>query len=208
LTVALSKGRLLVPTVEFLARAGIGVPEDILESRRLLAPAGQGRHQFLIVKPMDLPAYVEHGIAEVGICGRDVLLELTPDLHQPLDLGFGRCRLVLAGKPEASRPNHNLLSNLRVATKFPRLAERYFRRRGVPAEVIHLTGSVELAPNLGLAEVILDLVETGQTLRENGLEILEEVAECTAMVVVNRAAYHLRQAEVQDLLQRMRDRAS
>lgn len=204
LTVALSKGRLLEPTVEFLDRAGIQVPDDLLSSRRLLVPNETRQYQFLLVKPMDLPTYVEYGVAAVGICGRDVLLELVPDLHQPLDLGFGRCQLVLAGKLGDRMQNHNLLSTTRVATKYPRATERYFRSRGLPAEVIYLTGSVELAPNLGLAETILDLVETGRTLKENNLKVLEEVAESTARVVVNRASFHLQHEEVQDFLRKLR----
>jgi len=204
LTVALSKGRLLEPTVEFLHRAGIEVPEDILSSRRLLAPDVSQKYQFLLVKPMDLPTYVEYGVAAAGICGRDVLLEAAPDLHQPLDLGFGRCKLVLAGKAGGTRANHNLLSTPRVATKYPRTAERFFRSRGVPAEVICLTGSVELAPNLGLAETIMDLVETGRTLKENGLEVLEEVAESSARLVVNRASFHIQHAEIQEFLHSLR----
>jgi len=204
LTVALSKGRLLQPSVEFLNRAGIQVPEDILSSRRLLVPEETRSYQFLLVKPIDLPTYVEHGVAAVGICGRDVLLETVPDLHQPLDLEFGRCRLVLAGKVGDRVQNHNLLSTTRVATKYPRVAERFFLSRGLPVEVIYLTGSVELAPNLGLAETIMDLVSTGRTLRENGLEELEEVAESTARVVVNRASFHLQQEAVQDFLRKLR----
>lgn len=204
LTVALSKGRLLEPTIEFLARAGIEVPDDILGSRRLVAPDRAGSYQFLLVKPMDLPTYVEYGVAAAGICGRDVLLEVGADLHEPLDLGFGRCRLVLAGRARDSSAGDNLLSTTRVATKYPRVTERFFRSRGLPAEVIYLTGSVELAPNLGLAETILDVVDTGRTLAENGLVVLEEVAESTARVAVNRASFHLQQAEVAEFLRKLR----
>jgi len=204
LTVALSKGRLLEPTVAFLARAGIHVPDDILTSRRLIAPDASQQYRFLLVKPMDLPTYVEYGVAAAGICGRDVLLEVEPDVHQPLDLGFGRCRLVLAGKAGEVTENHNLLSTARVATKYPRTAERYFRAQGLPVEVIFLSGSVELAPNLDLADTIVDLVETGRTLRENGLEVIEEIAESTARVVVNRASFHLQHEEVQEFLRCLR----
>ncbi len=200
LTVALSKGRLLDQTVEFLRAAGIEVPDDIHSSRRLIAPEVSGRYRFLLVKPMDLPTYVEYGVAAAGICGRDVLMEVSPDLHQPLDLGFGRCRLVLAGKAADTAGNHNLLSTTRVATKYPRVAEGFFRSRGLPAEVIYLSGSVELAPNLGLADAIVDLVETGRTLAENGLVVLEEIAESSARVVVNRASFHIQYAEVQEFL--------
>jgi len=204
LTVALSKGRLLEPTVDFLSRAGIQVPDDILSSRRLIAPDASNQYRFLLVKPADLPTYVEYGVAAAGICGRDVLLEVAPDLHQPLDLGFGRCRLVLAGKKEESAENHNLLSTTRVATKYPRIAEKYFRSQGMPVEVIYLTGSVELAPNLELAEKIVDLVETGRTLRDNGLHVIDEIAECSARVVVNRASFHVQHAEVQEFLAKLR----
>ncbi len=205
LTVALPKGRLLEPTVEFLGRAGIQVPEDILSSRRLIAPDAEQRYRFLLVKPMDLPTYVEYGVAAAGICGRDVLLEVEPDLHQPLDLRYGRCRMVLAGKQDSgAEKNHNLLSTARVATKYPRLAERYFRAQGRPVEVIFLSGSVELAPNLELAETIVDLVETGRTLRENGLVVLDEIAESTARVVVNRASFHLQHEEIRRFLDCLR----
>lgn len=204
LTIAISKGRLLEPTVAFLRRAGIEIPDDMLDSRRLLAPDSTGRYQFLLVKPMDLPTYVEYGVAAAGICGRDVLLEVDPDLHQPLDLEFGRCSLVLAGRRQTRKDNLNLLSTTRVATKYPRIAERFFRSRGLPVDVIYLTGSVELAPNLGLSETIMDLVETGRTLKENGLEVLETIAESTARVVVNRASFHIQHTEVQGFLRDLR----
>jgi len=204
LTVALSKGRLLAPTVELLGRAGIDVPDDILTSRRLLAADRTGVYEFLLVKPADLPTYVEYGVAAAGICGRDVLLEVGADLHQPLDLGIGRCRLVLAGRRQGAGERRNQLATTRVATKYPRVTERFFRGRGLPVEVVFLTGSVELAPNLGLAERILDVVDSGRTLRENGLEVLEEVAESTARVAVNRASFHLQQSEVLAFLGRLR----
>jgi ATP phosphoribosyltransferase len=204
LTVALSKGRLLEPTVEFLVRAGIHVPEEILSSRRLIASDEDNRYRFLLVKPMDLPTYVEYGVAAAGICGRDVLLEVSPDLHQPLDLGFGRCTIVLAGRSSPAAGGSNVLSTTRVATKYPQVTERYFRSRGRPVEVIYLSGSVELAPNLGLADTIVDLVETGRTLRENGLEVLEQITESSARVVVNRACFHVLHEQVQEFLRTLR----
>lgn len=204
LTIALSKGRLLEPTVDFLAGAGIVVPEDILSSRRLIASDAENRYRFVLVKPVDLPTYVEYGIAVAGICERDILLEVDPDLHQPLDLGFGRCTLVLAGRSGRPISPSNVLSTARVATKYPRITERYFRSRGLPVEVVYLSGSMELAPNLGLAETIVDLVETGRTLRENGLEIHERIAESSARLVVNRAGFHVQHAEVQALLRALR----
>ena len=205
LTIALSKGRLLEPSISHLRRAGIRVPDEILDSRRLTATDPEGRHRFLLVKPVDLPTYLEYGVAAVGICGRDVLMEAEPDVHQPMDLGFGRCRLVVAGRKDDAVKHANLLSTTRVATKYPRLAERFFRSRGLPVEVIYLSGSVELAPGMGLADTIVDLVETGRTLQANGLEILEVIAESTARLVVNRASFHVQHEEVRGLISRLRE---
>jgi ATP phosphoribosyltransferase len=149
--------------------------------------------RFLFVKDMDVPTYVEYGAADCGIAGRDVLLESGADVYEPVDLGFGRCRLVVA------RPRGAALearSSLRVASKYPRLAAAHFLARGVSVEVVRLAGSVELAPALGLADCIVDVVETGRTLAENGLEIAEDVAASTARLVVNRASWHARRAEV------------
>ena len=204
LTIALSKGRLLDPTVACLRRAGVDVPDEILDSRKLTAEDPAGRYRFLLVKPMDLPTCLEYGVAAVGVCGRDVLMEVEPDVHQPLDLGFGRCHLVVAGRKGETTARHNLLSTTRVATKYPRTAERFFLSRGLPVEVVYLSGSVELAPGMGLADTIVDLVETGRTLRENGLEIMETIAESTARLVVNRASFHMQQDEVRTLLERLR----
>lgn len=205
LTIALSKGRLLEPSVEHLRRAGIRVPDEILDSRKLTATDPAGRFRYLLVKPVDLPTYLEYGVASAGICGRDVLLEAEPDVHQPLDLGFGRCRLVVAGRPGDTVERHNLLSTTRVATKYPRMTEKFFRSRGLPVEVVYLSGSVELAPGMGLAETIVDLVETGRTLEENGLQILEVIADSTARLVVNRASFHVQHEEVRSLIGRLRE---
>jgi ATP phosphoribosyltransferase len=204
-TVALAKGRLLDLSVEFLARAGIHVPDDILSSRRLIAADASGRYQFLLVKPVDLPTYVEYGVAEAGICGRDIILEMSPDVHQPLDLGFGHCRLVLAGKPgKGNGEDHNLISTTRVATKYPRVTEHFFRSRNLPVEIVYLSGSVELAPNLGLADTIVDLVETGRTLNENGLEVMEEIFQSSARVIINRASFYTRHDRVREFLVSLR----
>jgi ATP phosphoribosyltransferase len=156
------------------------------------------------VKPSDVPVYVEYGVADAGVCGRDVLIESKADVHEPLDLGFGYCRLVLAGKPESAARGYNPLATARIATKYPRAAADYFQRRGVPVELIVLSGSVELAPVLGLSEHIVDLVETGRTLLENGLVEIDTIAESTARLIVNRASYHLKRAAVADLINTLR----
>jgi ATP phosphoribosyltransferase len=154
--------------------------------------------RFLFVKDMDVPTYVEYGVADCGIAGRDVLLETGSDVYEPLDLGFGRCRLVVA-RPRG-RERESRSSALRVATKYPRVAAAHFLERGVSVEVVRLAGSVELAPGLGLSDCIVDVVETGRTLEENGLEQVEEVAASSARLVVNRASYHARRDEMATLL--------
>jgi ATP phosphoribosyltransferase len=197
LTIALSKGRLLPGTEALFRRAGLPFPEG--EGRRLVVE--QGGLRFLFVKDMDVPTYVEYGVADCGIAGRDTILELAADVYEPLDLGFGTCRLVVArprGGPDPSRG-----STVRVATKYPRVAAAHFLARGHSVEVVKLAGSVELAPCVGLADCIVDVVETGRTLEENGLEAIEEVAASSARFVVNRASYHARRPEVTELLARL-----
>ena len=185
-------------------RAGIVVPDEALDSRRLRVDDENGRYSFIFVKPADVPVYVEYGVADAGVCGRDVLMESDADVHEPLDLGFGLCRLVVAGKPESAHRGYNPLTTARVATKYPRITADYFQRRGVPVEVIVLSGSVELAPALGLSEHIVDLVETGRTLRENGLVVIDEIAGSTARLIVNRASYHLKRDAVAELIATLR----
>jgi ATP phosphoribosyltransferase len=192
LTIAIAKGRLQDDALELLARAGVCVGANLLASRRLALIDESGNYRFIFVKPGDVPVYVEHGIADCGIVGRDVLMESEADLLLPLDLGIGRCRLVVAAQNETSL---NEFGILRVATKYPLVAASYFGARGVPVEIIELAGSVELAPVLDLADCIVDLVETGRTLKANGLRIVEEIAESSARLVVNRASYQL-QAEL------------
>ena len=200
LTIALSKGRMQDDALALFARAGIAVDDEALRSRRLLVSSTDGRFNFIFVKPGDVPTYVEYGVADAGVCGRDVLLESNADVHEPLDLKMGYCRIAVAGKREVIGQDYNLLATVRVATKYPRIATEYFHERGVPIEVIELSGSVELAPLLGLSDRIVDLVETGRTLRENGLEVIDVITETTARLIVNRASFHLKRAEVSQLI--------
>jgi len=198
LTVALSKGKLLTGTRDLFRRAGLPFPDG--ETRRLVVPLGELR--FLFVKDGDVPTYVEYGVADCGIAGRDVLLEADSDVFEPLDLGFGGCRLVVA-RPTSDTPFIGGTSTLRVATKYPKIAAGHFLGRGVPVEVVKLAGSVEIAPGLGLADCIVDVVETGRTLKENGLVEVEDVAQSSARLVVNRASYHAQRAEVRRLVERL-----
>jgi ATP phosphoribosyltransferase len=203
LTVALSKGKLLAGSEALFRKAGLPFPGK--EGRRLVVALDGLR--FLFVKDMDVPTYVEHGVADVGVAGRDVLLESDCDVYQPLDLGFGRCRLVVA-RQKGSGADLSRASTLRVATKYPRVTAAHFLEQGVSVEVVKLAGSVEIAPGLGLADCIVDVVETGRTLEENGLEAVAEVASSSARLIVNRASYHARRGEVSGLLEALRAAAS
>ncbi|MBM3273978.1 MAG: ATP phosphoribosyltransferase [Candidatus Sericytochromatia bacterium] len=203
LVVALAKGRLLDQAVDMLARVGIAVSD--LDSRKLRVADEAGSLQFLLVKPSDVPTYVEYGAADAGICGRDVLMESQADVYEPLDLGVGSCRLVVAGKAGESDATYRSLSLVRVATKYPRSTERHFHGRGVPVELVRLSGSVELAPLVGLADHIVDLVETGTTLRANGLEVREIIAESTARLIVNRAAFATKRDAIGRLIGALRE---
>ncbi len=197
LTIAIAKGRLQAGTLELLANSGLCDTRDALSSRRLAIEDASGRFRFIFVKPMDVPVYVAHGIADCGVVGRDVLMESEADLLQPLTLGIGRCRIVVAAPADKPGSGSGML---RVATKYPHIAAAHFGARGQPVEIIELSGSVELAPVLGLADCIVDLVETGRTLHDNGLSIVEVIAESTGRLVVNRASYQLKPKAVGTLI--------
>ena len=201
LTIAVAKGRLQDEALALLAGAGAGVSSQDLSSRRLAVEDESGRYRFIFVKPADVPVYVEHGIADCGVVGRDVLLESGTDLLQPLTLEIGRCRIVVAARTGVSLSD---LGMLRVATKYPRIAAAHFGARGRPVEIIQLSGSVELAPGLGLADCIVDLVESGRTLRENGLKEIEVIDESTGRLVVNRASYQLKAEAIANLIRALK----
>jgi len=201
ITIAIAKGRMQDGALALLARAGIRLDGDARNSRRLALTDESGEYRFIFVKPADVPVYVEHGIADCGVVGRDVLLESQADLLLPLDLGIARCRIVVAAA-DANVMTRSL-GMLRVATKYSQIAGAHFGARGIPVEIIQLSGSVELAPALGLADLIVDLVETGRTLRENGLSVVEEIAESTGRLVVNRASYQLKSEPITALVQRL-----
>lgn len=202
ITIAIAKGRMQDDALALLAGAGIRLSAEELNSRKLALTDESGEYRFLFVKPADVPVYVEHGIADCGVVGRDVLLESEADLLLPLDLGIARCRMVVA----ATDPDvlTRALGMLRVATKYEQIAASHFGSRGIPVEIIKLSGSVELAPVLGLADLIVDLVETGRTLRENGLTVIEEIVQSTGRLVVNRASYQLKAEAVSRLVAALR----
>ncbi|HSQ64486.1 MAG TPA: ATP phosphoribosyltransferase [Polyangiaceae bacterium] len=198
LVVAVAKGRTVKALAPLLRRAGIDSSPLTSDDRTLVRDSGALR--FLLLKPDDVPTYVEHGVADLGVCGRDVIREHEASVLVPLDLKIGRCSMAVAGLA-----NRTALPDVpRVATKYPRTAAEHFAKRGVQAEVIALAGSVELAPLVGLADLIVDLVETGETLRQNGLAVLEEVAPVSTVLCANRAAFKLRHAEIAPLIDSLR----
>lgn len=202
LTLALSKGRIYDEAVELLSRIGIEPTVDPGKSRKLILPSNREGLQFLIIRASDVPTYVEYGAADLGIAGKDVLAEYeTEGLYEPLDLGIASCRLMTAGKRgltfrAGERP--------RVATKYVKTAHRFFANRGIQAEIIKLYGSMELAPLVGLADCIVDVVDTGKTLQANGLEPLELIMEVSSRLIVNKAAMKMKHAEVTGFIDEIR----
>ena len=207
LTLALPKGRLLDGALELLRDLGVDGVDG--ESRRLIFDDEGRRLRLLFLKPADIPAYVTYGAADLGIVGKDILLEQEPDVYEPLDLGFGSCRLVVA-EPRGlwERDDPAKWSWVRVATKYPRMTERYFSARGIQVEIVRLDGSIELAPLVGLADRIVDLVQSGETLRVNGLVEVAEIARSTARLIVNRASMKTEYADVSGLIEELRARVT
>jgi ATP phosphoribosyltransferase len=206
LNLAVPRGALYQHTLDLLDRIGVETAELRGDSRALVFDCGA--LTVVTMRPSDVPTYVEAGAAELGITGKDVLLEQRDRaVYELLDLGYGTCRMVLAGRRGDERlgESERRLGAMRIATKYPRTAERHFEETGRQAEVIEVKGSVELAPLVGLADGIVDLVDTGRTLVDNDLEVREEIATCTARLVANRVAHKLRINEVDELVERLRE---
>ena len=198
--IALPKGRLGEQVYDMFERAGCGCPGIREDSRKLIFENPETGMRFFWVKPSDVAIYVERGAADIGVAGRDILLEYSPDVYELLDLGIGRCRMCVAGKAEQRRG----AETLRVATKFPNIATRYFQGRGRAIDIIKLNGSIELAPILGLSDVIVDIVETGTTLRENGLKVVTEFMPISARFIANKASYQFKHNEMERMLTKLR----
>lgn len=206
ITIALPKGRLMPDCIKILSKAGITAEEDLSSTRRLLVPSRDGSERFLVIRDKDLPTYVDYGAADIGIVGKDVLAESRRNILEPVDLGFGYCRIVVA-QPEAAlgkggRPEWG---HARVATKYPHIAEQHFAARGEQIEIIELYGSIELAPLVGLSDCIVDLVSTGQTLRQNNLVEIEDVMEVTARLVVNPASMKIKADRLVPVIEAIRE---
>ena len=198
LNVALPKGRLGDKVYAMFARAGFECPDILEENRKLVFENPALGLRYFWVKPSDVAVYVERGAADVGVAGKDILLEYEPDVYELLDLRVGKCRMAVAAQRDFFDDRR---STLRVASKFTNIAARYYAAQGRDIDMIHLNGSVELAPILGLSDVIVDIVETGRTLRENHLEVRETVADISARLIANKAAYQFKRATVDRLAQ-------
>ena len=205
LTIALPRGRILEEALPLFKRAGfdLGAVEKTRAGRKLIIPIPEHDMRVLIVRDADVPAYVEHGAADLGIAGRDVLEEQGRDLYEPLDLRIGRCRLVVA-EPEDRPVDEMARVHLRYATKFPELTRRHLQARGVVAEIIKLYGSIEISPLVGLADRIVDLVSSGETLRQHRLREVETIMQVSGRICVGRAAAKLRSDRIDELLARLR----
>lgn len=202
LSVALPKGRLGDKAYQVMAAAGFSCPEMEEENRCLIFENRDAGVRYFLVKPTDVPVYVEHGAADVGIAGKDILLEYEPDVYELFDLHMGKCRMCVAGKKEF-KDDHTRA--LRVSTKFPHIAAGYYAAKSREIEIIKLNGSIELAPLVGLSDVIVDIVETGTTLRENGLSVLETIVPISARLIANKASFKFKGQEIRHLLDGLKE---
>ncbi|MBQ7064551.1 MAG: ATP phosphoribosyltransferase [Firmicutes bacterium] len=202
LTFALTKGRLADKTLERLERAGIRCPDYSQDSRKLVFRDPEQGVSFFLVKGADVPTYVEQGAADIGIVGKDVLEEEQRDLYEVLDLGFGRCSMAVAGFPESAALLQNR-GDFRVGTKYPQIARAYFMRKHQQPQILKLNGSVELAPIVGLADLIVDIVETGSTLKANGLVVLDRFMDISARMVVNKASMKIYPERINSIIRAM-----
>lgn len=205
ITIALTKGRILKETLPLLAAVGIEPREDLDVSRKLIVDTTVANISFVILRGSDVPTYVRHGAADIGIAGKDMLLEYGgAGIYEPLDLGIAKCRLMTAG-PSAEADVAGERRRIRVATKFLNVARAHYARKGLHADLIKLYGSMELAPLMGLADEIVDIVDTGKTLAENGMAPRELIAEISSRLIVNKASMRTRHASVQTLIEALSD---
>jgi ATP phosphoribosyltransferase len=202
ITIAVSKGRILNEALPLLAQMDIRPVEDPDTSRKLILDTNRKDIKLVIIRAADVPTYVEHGAADVGITGKDVLMEYQGDsIYEPLDLKIARCRMMLAGLPEANVHE----SRMRIATKYVETARSYYAAQGIQVEIIKLYGSIELAPLVGLADSIVDLVASGNTLKANGLAPLEHIADISSRLIVNKAAMKMKHNQVKRFINEMKD---
>ncbi|TSK04483.1 MAG: ATP phosphoribosyltransferase [Geobacter sp.] len=201
-TIAIPKGRILQDSVALFKKIGIDCEELLSDTRKLVFVNHEQKMRYMIVRATDVPTYVEYGCADLGIVGKDTLMEAEKDLYEPLDLKFGYCRLMVAEPVElSSKDDPAAWNNIRIATKYPNVTEKYFAAKGVQVELIKLYGSIELAPLVGLSERIVDLVSTGETLKQNGLAEIETIAEITCRLIVNRASLKTKHDRISKIIE-------
>lgn len=200
LTVAMPKGRIFEEAVELLRKAGYNLPPEFEDNRRLIIDAKEAGMRFILAKPMDVPTYVEHGVADIGVAGKDTMIEEERDVYEVLDLKISECYMAVAALPTYEK-NNDIAP--KVASKYPNLASSYFREQGEQVEIIKLNGSIELAPLIGLADRIVDIVSTGQTLRANGLVELETIVPITSRLIVNPVSYRMKEAVIDEVVERL-----
>ena len=201
LTIAMPKGRIFEEAYVLLQKAGFELPDDLEESRKLIVEAPGENIRFILAKPMDVPIYVEHGVADIGIAGKDVLLEQKRIVHELLDLKISQCYIATAGLPNTTM---NEIAP-RVATKYPEIASAFYKEKGEQVEIIGLNGSIELAPMIGLADRIVDIVSTGRTLKENGLVEYEHIVDVTSRLIANPVSYRLKSERIRDMVKRLKE---
>ena len=204
ITIALPKGKLFGLSTELLKKIDWTAEGLHEKSRKLIITNEAARLKFIITKTADVPTYVEYGAADIGIIGKDVILEAGKDVYELLDLGFGKCHLMMAVPKDKKRPRLEDYAHTRVATKFPRIAENFFTAQGMQMEYIKLNGSIELAPIIGMSESIVDIVETGTTLRENNLEEIVTIMNSTARLIANRVSYKLKFERINSLVEALK----
>jgi len=200
LTIAMPKGRIFEEAYQMLIEAGFKLPEEVEMSRKLMIEIPEENIRFILAKPMDVPVYVEHGVADIGIAGKDVLMEQQRNVHELLDLKISKCHIASAGLPNTEMDE----IAPRIATKYPNIAMNYYKGIGEQVEIIELNGSIELAPMIGLADRIVDIVSTGRTLRENGLVEYEHIADVSSRLIANPVSYRMKNERIQEIVSRLK----
>ena len=203
ISIALTKGRLEQETIKILDKANFGTTELKNKGRKLVFKDDKEDIRYFLVKAADSITYVEHGVADIGIVGKDTLLESNHNSYEVMDLGLGKCNFIVASVPDIDL--FNSIGHIKIGTKYPTVAKDFFKKKGMDVEIIKIEGSVELAPILGLCDGIVDIMETGTTIKENGLVVLEYICEISARVIVNKASFKLKQKEINDFLARIRE---
>ncbi len=203
LTIALAKGRLADQTIEILEKCGVDCQPLKIPTRKLVLCDAENKYKFIFVKPGDVPTYIERGAADIGVVGKDTLMEEGKDVYEMANLKFGACRMCVAGYPGKTAAITN--NNLRVASKYVNIAKQYFLSKGINVDIIKLNGSVELGPIVGLSDVIVDIVESGKTLEANGLVVLEEICDISARLIVNKVSLKTKSEQIVPLIEKIKE---